>query len=227
MTFLHASAPRVARPEHGVRQARVPWAEPHSRFSTLFERLAIDVLGACDVAAAAGLLRISWDETWHLMDSAVARGLAAKTLAAPAHVGVDEKAAGRGQDYITLVCDLDAGTVEFIADDPRRASLDGYFEQFSADQLAQIQAVAMDIWEPFANSVRAHLTDAEDRIVFDRYHLMGYLTRPWTPYASRRTWPWPRPATRAWPARSTCGGTRTRTCPHVTRTASTRYPTRT
>ena len=49
-------------PEHGVGQVRVPWAEPHSRFTTLFERLAIDVLGACDVAAAAGLLRLSWDE---------------------------------------------------------------------------------------------------------------------------------------------------------------------
>jgi transposase len=146
----------VACPEHGVRQVRVPWAEPHSRFTTLFERLAIDVLGACDVAAAAGLLRLSWDEAWHLMDRAVARGLAAKTLAAPAHVGVDEKAAGRGQDYITLVSDLDAGTVEFIADERRQASLDGYFEKFTADQLAQIQAVAMDMWEPFANSVRAH-----------------------------------------------------------------------
>ena len=177
LTFLHASAPRVACPEHGVRQARVPWAEPHSRFTTLFERLAIDVLGACDVAAAAGLLRLSWDEAWHLMDRAVARGLAAKTLAVPAHVGVDEKAAGRGQDYITLVCDLDAGTVEFIADERRQASLDGYFEQFTADQLAGIQAVAMDMWEPFANSVRAYLTDAEDKIVFDRYHLMGYLTK--------------------------------------------------
>jgi len=53
-TFLHASAPRVACPEHGVRQVRLPWAEPHSRFTMLFERLAIDVLAACDVAAAAG-----------------------------------------------------------------------------------------------------------------------------------------------------------------------------
>ena len=99
-------------------------------------------------------------------------GLAAKPLAVPAHFGVDEKAAGRGQDYITLVSDVDAGTVEFIADERRRASLDGYFEKFAADQLAQIQAVAMDMWEPFANSVRAHLADAEDKIVFDRSHLM-------------------------------------------------------
>lgn len=176
LTFLHASPPRVDCPEHGVRQARLPWAEPNSRFTTLFERLAIDVLGACDVAAAAGLLRVSWDQAWHLMERAVARGLAAKPLAAPTHVGVDEKAAGRGQDYITIVSDLDAGTVEFIADERRQASLDGYYEQFTTEQLAGIEAVAMDMWEPFAASTRAHLADADSKIVFDRYHLMGYLT---------------------------------------------------
>ena len=177
LTFLHASAPRVRCAEHGVRQVRLPWAEPHSRFTVLFERLAIDVLGACDVANAAELLSLSWDEAWHLMDRAVTRGLAAKALAVPAHVGVDEKAAGKGQDYITVVSDLDSGTVQFIADERRQASLDGYFDQFTAEQLEQIQAVAMDMWEPFATSVRAHLTDADDKIVFDRYHLMGYLTK--------------------------------------------------
>jgi transposase len=177
LTFLHASPPRVACPEHGVRQVGLPWAEPHSRFTTLFERLAIDVLGACDVAAAAKLLGISWDEAWHLMDRAVTRGLAAKPLNVPALVGVDEKAAGKGHDYITVVSDLDAGTVEYIADQRRQASLDGYFEKFTTEQLGGIQAVAMDMWEPFAASVHTHLTDADNKIVFDWYHLMGYLTK--------------------------------------------------
>jgi transposase len=177
LTFLHAHPPRVDCPAHGVRQVQLPWAETHSRFTVLFERLAIDVLTECDVAATARLLRISWDEAWHLMDRAVARGLAAKPLTVPAHVGVDEKAAGKGQDYITVVSDLDAGTVEFVADERRQASLDSYFEKFTDEQLAQIQAVAMDMWEPFAASVRAHLSDADNKIVFDRYHLMGYLTK--------------------------------------------------
>ena len=68
-----------------------------------------------------------------------------------------------------MVADLDTGTVDYIADERRQASLDGYFEKFTPEQLAGIQAVAMDMWEPFANSVRAHLTDPDDKIVFDRY----------------------------------------------------------
>jgi transposase len=176
-TYLHARPPRVQCPAHGVRQARLPWAEPNSRFTLLFERLAIDVLTETDVSGAARLLRLSWDEAWHLMDRAVARGLAQRPVTVPAHLGVDEKAAGRGQDYITVVCDLDAGTVCHIADERRQASLDEYFAQFTDDQLAGIEAVAMDMWEPYAASVRDHLADAQDKIVFDRYHLMGYLTK--------------------------------------------------
>ena len=176
LTYLHARAPRVDCPEHGVRQVRLPWAEPHSRFTVLFERLAIDVLKECDVLGAARLLRLSWDEAWHLMDRAVARGLAAKPLSVPAHVGVDEKSAGRGQDYITVVSDLDKGTVEHIADERRQASLDSFFARFTVEQRAGIEAVAMDMWDPYITSARAHLADADEKIVFDRYHIMKYLT---------------------------------------------------
>lgn len=179
LTYLHARPPRVDCPDHGVRQARLPWAGANSRFTVLFERLAIDVLTETDVSGAARLLRLSWDEAWLLMDHAVARGLAARPVTVPAHVGVDEKAAGRGADYITVVCDLDAGTVCHIADERRQASLDEYFDKFTAVQLAGIEAVAMDMWEPYAASVRDHLSDADDKgkIVFDRYHLMSYLSK--------------------------------------------------
>jgi transposase len=175
LTYLHARPPRISCATHGVLQVRLPWAEPMARFTILFERLAVDVLKECDVSGAGRLLRTSWDETWHLMERAVARGLRVKEPGAPVHLGVDEKSAGRGQDYITIVSDLDKGTVTHLADDRRQASLDSYFATLAPEHLAGIEAVAMDMWEPFALSVRAHLADADDKIVFDRFHLMGYL----------------------------------------------------
>jgi transposase len=175
LTYLHARPPRVSCAEHGVLQVRLPWAEPMARFTILFERLAVDVLKECDVAGAGRLLRTSWDETWHLMERAVARGLSVKEPGAPVHLGVDEKSAGRGHDYITIVSDLDKGTVVHLADERRKASLDSYFDTVAPEHLAGIEAVAMDMWEPFALSVRDHLAAADDKIVFDRFHLMGYL----------------------------------------------------
>ena len=176
-TFLHARPPRVECATHGVHQVTLPWAEPMSRFTTLFERLAIDVLQECDVVGACRILRVSWDEGWHLMERAVARGLLRRPVEAPVHLGVDEKAAGRGHDYITVVSDVDAGTVRFIADERKEESLDAYFDTLPATELARIEAVAMDMWEPYATSVRAHLEDADDKIVFDRFHIMGHMTK--------------------------------------------------
>jgi transposase len=174
-TWLHARAPRVSCPEHGVRQVRLAWAEPHARFTALFERLAIDVLKETDITGACRILQISWDEGWHLMQRAVARGMASKQRRVPALMGVDEKAAAKGQRYITLVCDLEAATVQYIADDRKQASLDGYFEPLTEPERAQIKAVAMDMWEPYVNSVCAHLPDAETKIVFDRFHIMKHM----------------------------------------------------
>jgi transposase len=38
-TWIEADVPRVDCPTHGFKQIRVPWAEPGSQFTALFERL--------------------------------------------------------------------------------------------------------------------------------------------------------------------------------------------
>ncbi len=131
-TFLHARPPRIRCPTHGTRQVRLPWAEARSRFTLLFERLAIDVLKETTVRGATRILRISWDEAWHLIERAVERGLRAKDKRVPGPLGVDEKAISKWARYITLVCDLDAATIEYVAEARRMESLDGYFLSFSA-----------------------------------------------------------------------------------------------
>lgn len=107
LTYLRASPPRVSCPEHGVKQALLPWAEASCRFTHRFEALAINVLLAANVKWAAQLLRISWDQAQHLMERAVVRGRAAKGDVLPKRIGVDEKAIAKGHKYMTRVCDLD------------------------------------------------------------------------------------------------------------------------
>ena len=44
------------------------------------------------------------------------------------HLGVDDKSAGRGKNYVTNVSDPERGSVEYIVDERRQASLDRYLE---------------------------------------------------------------------------------------------------
>jgi transposase len=169
--------PRVACPRHGVRQATVPWAAPSSRFTASFEAWAIAVLLKTDVQGAAQLLRISWDQAWGIMERAVARGQRRKRRRVIRSLGIDEKAVGKGQDYFTLVIDLGRSTVEYIGEGRNAASLDGFYEQLTARQLAGIEAVAMDMWQPYFCSTCQHVPQARAKIVFDRYHVMTHMNR--------------------------------------------------
>lgn len=153
-TYLHARPPREQGPTHGVRQVRLAWAEPRSRFTTLFERLAIDVLRESDISGATAILRISWDEAWYLLERAVARGQARKERRLPWRIGVDEKALAKGHRYLTLRCDLETPTIEYVAEDRKQASLEAYFTQFTEAERAALMAVALDMWAPYEQALR-------------------------------------------------------------------------
>ncbi len=64
----------------------------------MFVRFAIDVLLATQtVEGARSLLRTSWDETWLILEKAVARGKARKVHDPIARIGIDEKAFVKGK----------------------------------------------------------------------------------------------------------------------------------
>jgi len=58
-TILHAEPPRSECSQHGVKVVRLPWAEAGSRFTALFEGLAIAWLKSASQQAVADLLRLS------------------------------------------------------------------------------------------------------------------------------------------------------------------------
>ena len=174
-TWIEADVPRVQCATHGVKQIRVPWAEPGSQFTALFERLAIDLLRECSVTGAGELLRITWDEAWGIKHRAVRRGLGRRQRDVAPRIGVDEKAIAKRHTYLTIVADLEQGRVLYLADERKQESLDGFWATLTPEQRDGIAAVAMDMWEPFVASTRTHLAEADRRIVFDKFHVSKHL----------------------------------------------------
>jgi transposase len=111
------------------------------------------------------------------MQRAVARGRAAKPVAVPKHIGVDEKAISKGHRYMTLVCDLQHGSIEYVGEERTQASLASYFDAFEPDQLAAVEAISMDMWEPYLKATSAAVPGAQDKIVLDRFHIMQHALR--------------------------------------------------
>ena len=73
--------------------------------------LIVILQAASNVSAAATLLGLSWDSVHTIMERAVERGLERREVDQVRQVGIDEKSFGRGQDYVSLMTDLDGSRV--------------------------------------------------------------------------------------------------------------------
>jgi transposase len=175
-TYLHARVPRTCCLEHGISKVKLPWAESRSRFTLLMERMIIDVILQCStISGVCGIMRVSWDEAFGVMQRSVLRGQERKQATVIKHIGADEKAFAKGHSYMTIVCDLERSTVEHVADDRKAESLAGYFASLTDVQRDGIEAVAMDMWEPYVQATLAALPQAPGKIVFDRFHIMKQM----------------------------------------------------
>ncbi|MCS6242433.1 MAG: ISL3 family transposase [Opitutus sp.] len=167
---LRCAVPRCDCEEHGVKTMHVPWAEPGSRFTSLFESFAVAVIASSrSLSQAAELLGLHWDSVQRIIDQAVERGLARRNLDGITRVGLDEKSFLRGQSYVSLMTDLTGRRVLDVV--PGRDTGSGLklWASLSKEQIDGIEAVAMDMGASFIAATHQAAPNAD--IVHDRFHV--------------------------------------------------------
>jgi transposase len=173
-TLIRTRTPRADCPEHGVKTMQVPWAAPQGRFTLLFERFAVEVLlASASVSQACTLLGIGWDTAQEIMRRAVQRGLERRQLDRLKYLGMDEKSFRRGQSYITLLTDLEESRVLDVVEERTAEAAGQLWDTLSPEQKQGVEAVAVDMWEPFIQTIQTQLPEAD--IVHDKFHVSSYL----------------------------------------------------
>jgi len=69
-------------------------------------------------------------------------------------LAVDEIAIRKGHNYLTVVLDYLSGRIVYIGKDRKAKTLKRFFNQMKVKQRKSIEAVAMDMWDPFINAVK-------------------------------------------------------------------------
>jgi transposase len=82
-------------------------------------------------------------------------------------LGIDEKSF-QGREFVTVVCDLDGGTVLHVADGRGQRCFEGMLPG-DEEQRGAVEAVAMDMHQPYVLATESALPDAT--IVFDKFHI--------------------------------------------------------
>jgi transposase len=174
-TVIVTDVPRVDCSEHGVHQVKVPWAEAGSRFTAMFESLAIDWLKEASTRAVARRLRMSWDEVDGVMQRAVRRGLARRSDEPLTQIGIDETSFQRRHEYVTVVTDIARARVVYVADGRGRDAIEGFFDHLGVEGSAALQVVAMDMWKPYIDVTTERVAFADYKIAFDRFHVAKHI----------------------------------------------------
>lgn len=174
-TIIKCRVPRVNCHEHGIKTVNVTWADNYSRFTYLFEKFAIDVIqSAKSITAAKNLLSISWKQVHGIQKRAVERGMSRRKREKIIHLGIDEKNFLKGHSYASLLNDLNKGRVLEVVEKRGQEAAESLLNTGLSDkQKKQVEAVAMDMWDPFMAATRTVLPQAD--IVHDKYHVAGYL----------------------------------------------------
>lgn len=175
-TLLVADVPRVNCPAHGVVTVKVPWAEPGSNFTALYEALVIDWLKEASIQAVSRRLSLSWNAIDGIMQRAVKRGLARRKNQVPKHIGVDETAFCKGHDYVTVVTEQgDTSRVLHVAEERKTSSLESYYNTLTDEDKVGIESIAMDMWPAYIKATLDNIPSAREKIAFDKFHVAKYL----------------------------------------------------
>jgi transposase len=174
-TYIVASLPRIKCRTHKVKTISVPWAESHNHFTYLFEDFAIEFLRtSLNQTKVARLLRISFSQINTIMKKAVNRGLNRRSEANLEYLGIDEKSMKKGHNYMTILYDLQQGTVlDAIAGRKEESAIKVMQAVKESNNCDSLKAISMDMWKAYLNSSKVVFPTVD--IVHDKFHLMKYL----------------------------------------------------
>ena len=162
--------PRVFCEECGkTRQTRISFADPRRTYSHAFERYALGLLRDMTILDVAEHLGISWDVIKDIQKRHLQRRYSRPKLAKLRWIGIDEISVAKGHRYLTVVVNLDTGTVVFVGDGKGGDALKPFWLRLRRAR-AKIEAVATDMSPAYIEAVQTWLPEAT--LVFDRFHVI-------------------------------------------------------
>jgi len=168
--YLTARVPRVRCDKCGIKTVTVPWARPDSGFTLLFEALVMTMVSAMPVAAVARIVGEHDTRLWRVVHHYVDQARARIDTADVTRIAIDETAARRGHDYITLFVDIDQARVLFATEGKDAATVAAFADDLAAHggDAEAVDEVCIDMSPAFIKGTAEYLPNAA--ITFDKFH---------------------------------------------------------
>lgn len=159
----------------GVRSEDLDLFEPYQRVTKRLARYIHDLCKLMTVREVADHLGLDW-KTVKDVDKRFLEAEHGQTEYDGLRIlAVDEISIKKRHRYLTVVLDYETGRVVWLGKDRTCATLTRFFEKMPAEQRQQLEAIAMDMWDPYIKAVRE--TVPHVRIVFDLFHVVSAFNK--------------------------------------------------
>ncbi len=159
---------------HQCRKVRVEGLEFVDTHARVTHRLAAYAAQLCKAGLSVEAVACHLDldpKTVKAIDRAVLQAeFGQTTYDGLKRLAIDEIAVKKGHNYMTVVLDYDTGRVVWMGKGRQTATIDAFFEAMPAKVREDIEAVAIDMWEPYINAVKNWCPQAD--VVFDLFHVV-------------------------------------------------------
>ena len=169
--FVYAPR-RVECPTCGVVVEAMPWALGKSPITTTFAWFLASWAQALSWTETARRFGVSWATVFEAVRHAVEWGKAHRNLDGITAIGVDELSWKKGQNYLTLVYQVDqhCRRLLWIGHDRTGKTLGRFFDWFGDERAKRLKFVVSDMWKAFLGTVARRANGAIH--VLDRFHVM-------------------------------------------------------
>ncbi len=155
----------------GVRAEHLEFVDTCQRVTNRLAAYAVQLCRAgLSVQAVADHLDLDAKTVKALDKVALEAEFGQTTYEGLTRLAIDEIAVRKGHNYMTVVLDYDTGRVVWMGQGRQIETLDGFFKNMPENARNGIEAVALDMWEPYIQSVQGWCPNAD--IVFDLFHVV-------------------------------------------------------
>jgi transposase len=173
--FLHARIPRVDLGDGKIRQVKVPWEGISSGFTLLFEALILQLVKVMPVHQVAQIVGSYDKKIWDMLSCYTKACRELSDFSNVSQIGIDETAARRGHDYVSLFVDINEKKTVYVCEGKGSATIKEFADELESKggSVENIEQVSCDMSPAFIKGVNDFLPNAE--ITFDKFHVLKII----------------------------------------------------
>ena len=168
---------RVDCPECGVTVEEVPWGIGKNELTNTYMQYLAHWAKKLSWKEVAESFRTSWEKVYTSVNYVVTWGLERRDLSGVRAIGVDEIQWGKGQDYLTLVYQIDSGSIRLLWVGTGRTvkTFLRFFRYLGEERSRNLQYVCSDMWKPYLKVIERKASQAIN--ILDRFHIVAKLNK--------------------------------------------------